>query len=399
MRILQLCNRIPYPPHDGGAIAILQMATAFQKLGCTHKMLAFNTKKHFISHENLPDIIRNDMQLETVELDASVKAFPALMNLFSRESYNISRFDKAEFREKLKAELQKNTYDVVHIEGLFMSMYVDLIRENSNALISMRAHNVEYMIWKRMAETQKAGLKKWYLKLLAKRLEKYERAVLNKPDVIIPITEVDAAHYREMGCRQSMHVAPAAVDTESFVPDKTKTEAMSVFHLGALDWLPNQQAIRWFIDRVWPLVLKKVPEAKFYIAGRHMPDWVLNLKRPNVHITGEVENAVDFMNEKAVMIVPLLSGSGMRLKIVEGMALEKAIVSTSVGAEGINYQHEKDIFIADEAEAFAKAVIRCLNEREKAEKIGKNARRLVCSQYSNEAIVKELLDFYKKSIT
>ncbi len=121
---------------------------------------------------------------------------------------------------------------------------------------------------------------------------------------------------------------------------EVKPQRQSVFHLGSLDWMPNQEGVKWFVESVWPLVLAEQPKATFHIAGRDIPDWVNAYHgKNNVFVAGEVNNAADFMNSKEIMIVPLKSGSGMRVKIIEGFAAHKAIVSTTVGAEGINYEN------------------------------------------------------------
>ena len=177
-----------------------------------------------------------------------------------------------------------------------------------------------------------------------------------------------------------------------------KPEFPSVFHIGALDWSPNQEGLDWFIKRIWPRLNKKYPKLKFYIAGRNAPGYIRNINKPNVVFLGEVDDAYQFMAGKSIMIVPLLSGSGMRIKIIEGMALSKSIVSTSIGAEGIGVTHDQNIIIADDPEYFAEGIERLLNNFDKFEALGSDARAFVDENYDNLSISKSLLGFYKELI-
>jgi glycosyltransferase involved in cell wall biosynthesis len=237
--------------------------------------------------------------------------------------------------------------------------------------------------------------KRLYLGILANRMKKYEAGILNKFDSLIPITLEDAEIFRQMGCKIPMHVSPTGLDVKRYKISALPTERHSFFHLGALDWMPNQEAIQWFLAKVWPVVYLKHPEAKFYIAGRNLPYWITELSIPGVIIIGEVASAAHFINSKEIMVVPLLSGSGMRIKIIEGMALGKAIISTSIGAEGINFTSGEDIMIADSPEAFAHAMSELLNGKSLPVKIGKNARRLAERDYDNDRLVKSLIEFYR----
>jgi glycosyltransferase involved in cell wall biosynthesis len=185
------------------------------------------------------------------------------------------------------------------------------------------------------------------------------------------------------------------INSSELPPDHHLLEFPTVFHIGALDWMPNQEGLQWFFDKVWDKILGKHPEVKFYLAGRNAPDHYSALAFRNVVFMGEVDDAYEFMRSKAVMVVPILSGSGMRIKIIEGMALGKAIVTTTIGTEGIETSHGKDIFIADEPAAFADAVCKLIEDKSFCLEIGKNARNFVTSQYDNHAISGSLVTFYQ----
>ena len=398
MKILQLCNRVPFPLVDGGAIAMFAMTKSFANAGCEVHTLAINTKKHFVDPTKIPSWFSDKTELYTVNADTDVKAAGAFMNLFSSSSYNLVRFDIPEYHKKLEELLKKNKYDVVQLEGLFLSMYIPTIRKYSAALISMRAHNVEYLIWERMALNTNSVVKKKYLQLLAARLKREEIAALNQVDCIVPISSVDEASYQKLGAKVPMLVCTGGVDEDLLLFATQSTEVNSIFHLAAMNWQPNLQAADWLLEKIWPLLKNKFPDLKLYLVGKDMPAKYFKLENQQLQVNGAVANAFDFMLSKNIMLVPLLSGSGMRIKIVEGMALGKVIVSTRIGAEGIDYTHKKNILIADTAEDFASAVELALTQKELYQSISTNARQLVKEKYTNTSIVNALLNFYETQL-
>lgn len=399
MRILQLCNRIPYPPKDGGAIGFYNFIKSYHALGQDLTVLSFNTLKHYWDPNKLPESFTRMADFRTVTVDTDVKPWGALKNLFTNESYNIQRFESPEVRQTLKDLLREKEFDIIHLDSIYVAMYLDTIRENSQARVVFRAHNIEYLIWQRLAEVAKPGPKKLYLQLLARRLKNYETAQFHKFDAILPISEYDKQIIREYSGNVPMYLTQAGVNWESFNPDFNQTEFPTLFHLGSLDWLPNLEAVDWFLEHVWPSIYAQCPQTKFYVAGRNMPDRLKNYKGGNVVMEGEVDDAMAFMNSKAIMVVPLLSGSGMRLKILEGMAMGKCIVSTSIGAEGINCEHGRDIIIADDPDAFIESLNGLLQDSERVFQIGENARALIKNHYVNEKIVEGVLGFYDQLIS
>jgi glycosyltransferase involved in cell wall biosynthesis len=395
MRILQLTNRIPYPPKDGGAIAMINMTKGFHALRQELHLLSLNTNKHYADVKSLPPLFSDIASFGKSDINTDVTAWGAFKNLFSSESYHITRFYSEAFDDKLIKKLKSRPFDVVQLEGLSLCLYIDTIRRYSRATMSLRAHNVEHLIWERLAAAERNPMKRAYLSLLARRLRNYELEVIRQMDALVTITEKDAEIFRKMGYKKSIHVSPAGLDLEKYNPDRTRMEWPSVFHLGSLDWMPNQQGLQWFLREVWPKVHAAFPEVIFYIAGRNMPDWIRNTSQPGVKAVGEVEDAAAFLNSKAIMVVPLHSGSGMRIKIIEGMAMAKTIISTSIGVEGIEVENGREILIADTADDFAEAIKRCLSDRSFTETLGINARKLAETRYDNIRITAQLLAFYK----
>ncbi|HRJ36824.1 MAG TPA: glycosyltransferase family 4 protein, partial [Flavobacteriales bacterium] len=168
----------------------------------------------------------------------------------------------------------------------------------------------------------------------------------------------------------------------------------SLFHIGAMDWTPNSEGIEWFLKEVWPIVRKSYPNLKFHLAGRKMPDDLMNNAPENVIVYGEVKSATAFMNSKSIMVVPLLTAGGMRVKIIEAMALGKAVISTRIGAEGIDCRKGENILIANSPEEFSQAISQLIENQQLFTSIGINARKLVEQHYDNRLLTRDLLNFY-----
>ena len=404
MRILQLCNKFVYPPKDGGAIGIFNYTKAFSALGNEVTALAMNTTKHYFDLKKLPDEIKKIADWIAVDVDNEVKPFSALKNLLLNRSYNIARFISNAYNDKLIELLHQKEFDIIQLEGLYLSPYLETIRAFSSAKVVMRSHNIEHEIWEGISKNEKNILKRWYLGILSRQLKQYEISRLNKYDLMTSVTERDAQMLKSFGCELPIHVCAAPYDETILKPDKSNLPMAdpSVFFIGALDWLPNTEGLKWFLENVWEKIYQQFPELKFYVAGRNMQKnnslFASDMVGLNVVFVGEVENAYNFMNSKGIMIVPLLSGSGIRVKIIEGMALGKTIVSTSLGAEGIPCKDGQNILIADTPEMFAEKIIKCINEKMFFSIIGDNAYQFAKKQFSSHEVTNKLLDFFKQHL-
>lgn len=222
---------------------------------------------------------------------------------------------------------------------------------------------------------------------------------MNKYDVLNTLTERDAHLFNSIGNKKPYFVSPVGIDTSHLIPQRNVISYPSIFYIGALDWAPNQEGLIWFIRNIWHKLILKHPELKFDIAGRNAPDWfVKTLNEPNVVFRGEISDAYDFISKHAIMLVPLLSGSGMRIKIVEGLALGKTIVTTSIGTEGIETTHNINILIADTAEQFQKQIEKALADKAFFDLIGVNAIKFVKQNFDIKNITKLLIEFWSKNL-
>ncbi len=404
MNILMLCNKSPFPPTEGGPMAMNSIVNGLIEAGHKVKILAVNSEKYHIKENDIPKEYRNKTGIELVDVDLRIKPLDAFKNLFTDESYHVKRFISDDFKKKLIKILKKDKYDIVQLEMVYMAPYIETIRENSNAKIVLRAHNVEHLIWDRIAKKTKFLPKRWYINHLVKTLRKYELDVINKVDGIAAITYRDAAYFRGETAVPVIDI-PYGVNPNDFTPKYEVKEKPTLYHIGSMNWMPNEEGISWFLKNVWSKISKRNEEAVLNLAGRHMPKWLTNLKKKNVNPIGEVADAKEFIRDNDIAIVPLLSGSGIRIKIIESMAMGRTVVTTMIGAEGIQYSEYENIIIADTPAKMVEVICKIIKEPKEAQRIGCNARKLVEEVYDNKKIIDRLMIFYdeidmtKKDIT
>lgn len=395
MKILQLCKKFPYPIKDGEAIAINGLSKSLHLLGGDVTLLAMNTSRHYFSDSKEEAPLSHYKQVFAVDVDNRIKPWEAFQNLFSRDSYHITRFVSESFAGQLKQLLQNQKFDVVQLETLYLAPYIPLIRRYSDAVIALRAHNVEHEIWHRITENTRFAPKKWYLRHLTEKLRKFELSMLHQYDLLVAITERDLKTFRDLGYEGPAVVTPIGIDPVNYEPDyKSYQQELSIGFIGSLDWMPNIEGLNWFLTEVWPGAHRHFPNLRLHIAGRSTPDWLHQADLPNVVVHGEVPDARAFINQHSVIVVPLLSGSGMRAKILEAMALGKVVLTTSLGLEGIQAHHNSEVLIADTPDAFVHNIAHCYQSNGTLEYMGRKAQQYVVENYDSMAVAKKLIQAY-----
>lgn len=367
-------------------------------LGVEVTLFSINTHKHRVDVDDIYDPVFERIKFYSFDLDTEVNLWGAFFNIFSNESYNVSRFYDDDAAKLLENILRENEFDVIQFEGLFVVPYLEVVKNNSTAKLIYRAHNIVFDVWERLANSEKFRPRRRYLQFLARRLKVYETDQINRFHQIFAISEPDRQSIMQFGCETCMDVFPVALDFEKYVTDTKKTSFPTLFHLGAMDWRPNKEGLEWFIDEIWPDIEKLNSELRFYVAGKSMPQHFYDYDSDNLVVEGEVFDAVEFMNSKAIMIVPLLSGSGMRVKIIEGMAMKKCVIATSYAAEGLNYEHGKDILIANTADEFYRCILQCVTHPNLWREIGENARKTVERDHDLLVISRGMLNVYERLV-
>ncbi len=392
MKILVLGSRIPFPAHDGGAIATLGMLEELAKQGQTVTYFTFNTKKHFVSEADIKAHFSFCRVLPQY-LDASPKPLDALKALLSGVNYNVARFYTPLAAKELENLLKSESFDLIHFESLFTFPFFEIVKKYSQAPCVLRQHNVEYKIWENLAQNTRQPIKKWYFGKLAKSLKKYEETAIQSIRNIVSITAEDEQVFRTINPAASFFLYPAGVPL--LETDKAPEKApLTLCHIGSMEWMPNVEAVTWFINEIWPSVLQKWPGAAFHIAGKSLDPHNPDFKKAGVINHGEVEDANAFMQSHTAVIVPLLSGSGLRMKTLGAMALGMPVISTTTGAEGIPTVNGENILLADTLDQWMDAISGLFEQPNLADSLGQAAKKMVAEKYSATILTRDLIGFY-----
>ena len=253
--------------------------------------MAIAAKKHKIDIDRANEKLKYLADVELFPLDTDVKLIPAFLHLFRKKSYNISRFYSKSFAKKISEKLSANNFDAVQFETIFMAPYLSIVKEKTSAPCILRQHNMESEIWERRANREVNPLKKWYVKHLTKRLRDYEKKMLPKFDSIVWVTE----HDLQKGKNESGHTPNFVVPSGVEIPiesSELKTNKNKWYHLGALDWPPNLEALMWFLKSVWPKMIEENRELELHIAGRNCPNFLKKYKAKGVYVYGEIPNGM-----------------------------------------------------------------------------------------------------------
>lgn len=289
----------------------------------------------------------------------------ALANMASFLPYAVARFESSRLRRLVAGRLKGQRYDVLVADFLFPA--VSLPWEHKAASQCpwvLFQHNVESMIWKRRAE-DRTGFKALYYKAQRDRMLRFESHASSRFDGVLAVSEEDARIFKtEMNLTQVLGVVPTGVDLDYFQSlPRTPSSVPTVVFMGSMDWYANVDGVKWFVDSVWPLVQSKIPQARLVVVGRKPPAEILRMATSgrNIEVTGTVPDVRPFLRGADVVVVPLRIGGGTRLKIYEAMAAEVPVVSTRIGAEGLDVEDGRHVLLADSAEDTAAKVVQVLS--------------------------------------
>lgn len=393
LNLLQLTLRVPYPPHDGGAVAMLEFTRHLHAAGHAVTLAALNTRKH---HQD-PAVLADICTPYATEINTTPTPWGALRHLVGKTPYNIVRFGSRTHLNLLETLVGENHYDAIILEGVYLAQYVPAIKaalQQKGALappVVLRAHNLEYQIWARYAAHARNPLKRAYFGYLARQGKRWEANALRHFDGIAAFTAEDAAGFRALGFKGPVEVLPLGVVFNEEYPPCSPNETLG--YLGSFEWLPNVQGLRWFLAEVWPLVQQAVPEAEVLLAGRGVNPFAAETLPTGVSFVGEVPDAAAFRARYCIEVVPLLAGSGVRVKILEAFAAGKAVVSTSVGLQGIPASTDIHVLTAEAPEDFAGQVVRLLREPRQRATIAQNGLEWVREHYNWGTVVGRWVEF------
>lgn len=409
MRILFFAPRIPVRPFDGGALSIYHQVKGLQNAGHKVTVVAPNTSRHYADddaiHEFSDDVITHDV-------DTAIKPIDAIGNLLfdkvpckiglPKTPYTISRFLHRSLIEKIHRRVNDSVnYDVIHIDYLTSAWYALELHHAMPAKtppLLYRAHNVESRIIDQLSfDKNRSIAERLYRRLVARQTQNFELEVARRSNLVAAVSQTDAEWFSRECPEVPTVVIPVGVETIDFSKlIRMKRTHPTIGFLGSLEWGPNIEGVVWFVQNVAPLIIKALPNVEIRIAGRSpAPEIVALHNGINVFIDGPVKSSTDFLTSIDVAVSPILSGSGVRVKILEGLAHAMPMVTTPSGAEGLPVTEGENIIIADNADSFAEGCIRLLNDTQYAEMIGKKGRDLVINNFSWHQSIRKLIAAYE----
>ena len=323
-------------------------------------LVPFSTGKHPVKPAEFPKKWKGKALLESVETDTRLKPVGLLKSMADGTSYHMQRVRDSNTRHRVLSIMQKHRPDVVIVDGLFGLAYAEIIKNAFDVPLVYRSHNVEHRIWDDLAGKEKNPFKKTTLSILADRLRREEYDMMRFTDGVFFISPDDEAWFVESGFRKPHEVLfpsfEASFFERRFTPPPLKGE-LKLFHIGAMDWTPNIEAVTHFTDKTWPKIREAYGnQVSFHAAGRHMPESLLQKKGEGLQFSESVPDFMDFANRHHLMAVPLLSGSGIRMKIAEAMVSGIPVITTESGIRGIPAEKNREYLQADTPKDWVKRI-------------------------------------------
>ncbi len=315
-----------------------------------------------------------------------------MLSLFSARSFQRSGLQTEAMQEAISQLLKKNAYDIIQIESSQMAGF----DYGSSAIVVLDEHNIEYELLYRMFRTEKSWMRRLYngmeyLKFRHEEQQSWERA----DGCILTSVREEKLLKAHLPDKPTI-TAPNGVDIDYFSPSTAQPDANQIVFSGLMNYRPNIDGAQYLVREILPLLSAKHPDIHITLVGMGAGEEVYDLAGPHVTVTGEVPDVRPYVTQAAVVVVPLRMGSGTRLKVLEGLSMEKAIVSTSLGCEGISVTDGEHLLISDTPQDFADAVTRLIHDRALAVSLGKQGRTLVKEHYSWVPIIQEMEAFYQK---
>lgn len=321
----------------------------------------------------------------------------AARHLIDRRPYAVAKYESREYRQAIAGALARTSFDLILCD--FLPPAVNMPRDLPCSAV-LFTHNVEAEIWRRHASTTSSRMLRWLYGIQHRRMLRFEGSAIRRFDGVLAVSNADRDTFGRLYpgvAAQPIHVVPTGVDTAFFAPASDAPESASpstsrsLIFTGSMDWLPNEDAMVFFCRDILPLVRAEEPDVTVSIVGRAPTPAVKRLAAEHgVTVTGRVDDVRPYMREAAVYVVPLRIGGGTRLKIFEAMAMAKAVVSTTVGAEGLPITPGEHLLLADEPRGFARAAVRLLRDIERRRSLERAARQLVVANYDWSVVAGDL---------
>lgn len=384
MRCLYITSKPIYPIIDGGCFAMDSFLRTLQHAGFEVDHFAIATQKHPFSKKAYPKGNRS----ESVEIDTSIKPLQALKFLVKKGSYNVERFHSEKVLKKIDQMIKGNSYDFIILDSLYSTTYLSALREMFSGKIYLRSHNCEAQIWYDLAENENNLPKSVYYKKLAKDLDKYETEVVKAVDGILAISHEDLDLFKSNNKTVKSCVIPVHVTPSEQIDFKVKKNQL--FHIGNMDWIPNREAVNRLL-KLYKDCKKTNRELKLTIAGKNSEHYCESTK--DVNVIGFVEDLQVFAQSCGILVSPIASSSGVRIKILEMMSYGVPVITTTAGARGILPEGKAVMLIEDSDKELVQAINRLSIDDEELNKMKVASQAYIRTHHNIDQIASDLKTF------
>jgi len=400
MNILYITPRFPYPPNQGDKAVIYNH---LKFLSAANQITLLSLIRNESETEGIPHISDYCSRIEVFKKRPNLSAANFLTAVFKKDPFTVIRYYSPKMFRRSKELIESGGFDVVHAAFYYMGQYVidKKITVPGTTAAILDTHNIEYLVYSRCARLARNPFIKLFMKLEAMRIRGYESRIYKRFDKCIAFSELDRKNITALSGASNIAVNPACIElpAASQTDDRQREEKDTVLFFGFLNTFANDDAVRFFYNDILPLIREKMPGIKFIIAGKCPTRHVVNLKKdPGVRFLGAVPDIREVLKKAALVAVPLRLGGGTRIKILESWAASKAVVSTSIGAEGVDVADGRDIVLADTARAFADAVVSLLKNDARRKEIGQAAFNKVREYYNPAKVIGNLEKIYKETL-
>lgn len=397
LRVLVLDEEPPYPTDSGKKIRTWNLLTP---LAVEHEIVyvcyaAADSPAHAVMRAAGIELVA----VEPRERETGAWLYARLLaNCFSREPFSVSKHARRRFHEKVSELLRSRTFDLIHCEWTPYAQFAfapGAEGDPPKLPVIVATHNIEADILARRGESQTSSLGRRFFESQARRMERFERRVFARADYVTAVSSNDEQRARQWGARSTGVVANGVATDVIQVAVEDVSDRKEMLFLGSLDWFPNVDAIRYFAAEIFPLIHKLDPSIRLSIVGRRPSEELhaLASATPGFTMVGEVEDVRPYLARAGVVVVPLRIGGGTRIKILEAMAAGKVVVSTTIGAEGLEVDHGEHLLLADTPRDFAETTVRALDAAAYAE-MPALARARVEERYSWKQQAQQLEHFW-----
>lgn len=379
--ILVITARVPVPPDDGWKMRTSALIRTLSSRGNQVDLLTYSSgDADDADLEALSGVLRS---VRSVRRSKAYSPWDLLRGLIFSEPFPVFNYRQDDFAQVIEAMAAQRDYDAVQVEDVVMAQYVLNL---PFPLKVLDMHNVESSLMARFARQERSPAKSLYARITAAKLERYERDVTRFFDLVTVCSEQDKALLTSMGVTASMEVIPNGVWCDAYDPDQTAAQDGGIVFIGRMDYHANVSGAHFLVDEILPRLLKLCPGVRVSIVGKNPGPAIRAMEGPNVAVYADVPDVAPYLAKAAVVVVPLLVGGGTRLKILEAMAAGKAVVSTRIGAEGIEAVDGEEISLMDSPEEFAAEVARLLGDPGARMRMGAAAREMVSKRYDWDVV-------------